>query len=108
MGGASSRRARRARRPQRERDWIDALVPFFEDHDTVDQQTPHANATKPPWRAFTQRYPTDAEVSDLLRARAARGGRSHGQDVRQSVEGGVDSSRSCKKRSPTIQGSFTT
>jgi len=62
-GRVALQQARQAGAPtQRERDWIDALVPFFEAHDTVDQQTRTARYEAAMERLH-QRYPTDSEVS---------------------------------------------
>ena len=62
-GRVALQQARQAGAPtQRERDWIDALVPFFEAHDTVDQQT-RTERYEAAMERLHQRYPTDSEVS---------------------------------------------
>jgi len=47
---------------QRERDWIEALVPFFESHDTVDQAT-RTRRYAVAMERLHQRYPNDSEAS---------------------------------------------
>jgi hypothetical protein len=47
---------------QRERDWIDALEPFFEAHHTIDQQT-RTERYEAAMERLYQRYPKDSEVS---------------------------------------------
>lgn len=51
-------------RSQRERDYVDALAVFFEDHDTLDHRT-RARALEAALEANMRRYPEDTEAAIL-------------------------------------------
>ena len=63
QGWAAIRHAREAgARTERERDWIEALAPFFESHDSVDQQT-RTRRYEAAMARLHARYPADSEAS---------------------------------------------
>ena len=63
QGWSAIQQARAAGAPtQRERDWIDALAPFFESHETVDQTT-RTRRYAAAMERLHQRYPNDSEAS---------------------------------------------
>jgi hypothetical protein len=63
QGAAAIRQARAAAtQTPRERDWIAALAPFFENHDTVDQQT-RTIRYEAAMARLHERYPGDSEAA---------------------------------------------
>jgi len=63
QGWEAIQRARAANaRTQRERDWIEALAPFYEGHATIDQQTRTQRYADAMGRLH-ERYPTDSEAA---------------------------------------------
>jgi hypothetical protein len=63
QGWSALQQARAAgARTQRERDWIEALVPFFESHETVDQPT-RTRRYAAAMERLHQRYPNDNEAA---------------------------------------------
>ena len=63
QGWSALQQARAAGAPtQRERDWIEALVPFFESHETVDQPT-RTRRYAAAMERLHQRYPSDSEAA---------------------------------------------
>jgi hypothetical protein len=63
QGWEAIQRARAANaRTERERDWIEALAPFFEGHTTIDQQT-RTDRYAAAMSRLHDRYPADAEAA---------------------------------------------
>jgi hypothetical protein len=63
QGWVAIRQARETRAgTERERDWIEALAPFFESHDSVDQQT-RTQRYEAAMARLHARYPADSEAS---------------------------------------------
>ena len=63
QGWEAIQRARAANaRTQRERDWIEALAPFYEGHATIDQQTRTQRYADAMGRLY-ERYPADSEAA---------------------------------------------
>src|SRR5262245_44940532 len=63
QGWSALQQARAAGAPtQREQDWIEALVPFFESHETVDQST-RTRRYAAAMERLHQRYPKDSEAA---------------------------------------------
>ena len=63
QGWEAIQRARAANaRTQRERDWIEALAPFYEGHATIDQQTRTQRYADAMGRLH-ERYPADSEAA---------------------------------------------
>ncbi len=63
QGWVAIRQARETRAgTERERDWIEALAPFFESHDSVDQQT-RTRRYEAAMARLHARYPADSEAS---------------------------------------------
>ena len=91
----------------RERAWIDALAPFFENYERVDQRTRTARY-EAAMAASARAVPRRHRGRSVLRARAARGGRPHGQDLRAAAEGRSDSRALAARRSRSTPASPTT
>jgi len=63
QGWEAIQKARAAAPPtQRERDWIEAMAPFFQNYNTVDQRTRTAQYAAAMTRLH-ERYPNDSEAS---------------------------------------------